>query len=295
MRCIPAEPAVPTSGYTYALNASGLSLGSHTITVTATDSDGTPDTGSSSVTVNVQAPLPTVYIDAPAQGSAVSGTVTVSGSAVDNALVVGTAISSVQVKVDGTVVGNRDLRHQPPRRLCGLSRQARLSERGLYLCAQRVRIEPRVSHHHRDRDRQRRNSRHGSSSVTVNVQAPLPTVYIDTPAHRVSRIRHGDSFRVGGGQRVAVGSAINSVQVKVDGTVVGTATYGFSRPDVCAVYPGRTGCPNVGYSYSLNTSALSVGSHTITVTRDRQRRKLPTPARSSVTRECASPAANRLH
>ena len=57
----------------------------------------------------------------------------------------------------------------------------------------------------------------------------------------------------------AVGTAISTVQVKVDGTAVGNATYGLSRPDVCAVYPGRPGCPNVGYSYSLNTSTLSVG------------------------------------
>src|SRR5207253_2329701 len=132
------------------LNASSLSPGSHTITVTATDSDGTPDSGSSSVTVTVQAPAPTVYIDAPAAGSTVSGTVTVVGWAIDNSSAVGTAISSVQVKVDGTIVG--------------------------------------------------------------------------------------------------------------------AATYGLSRPDVCAVYPGRPGCPNVGYSFSLDTSTLTVGSHTITVT-----------------------------
>jgi hypothetical protein len=63
-----------------------------------------------------------------------------------------------------------------------------------------------------------------------------------------------------------VETAISSVQVKVDGIVVGTATYGSSRSDVCAAYPGRPGCPNVGYSFSLNTSTLSVGAHTITVT-----------------------------
>jgi hypothetical protein len=63
-----------------------------------------------------------------------------------------------------------------------------------------------------------------------------------------------------------VGTAISSVQVKVDGSVVGTATYGISRPDVCAAFPGRPGCPNVGYSFSLDTSALTPGSHTITVT-----------------------------
>jgi hypothetical protein len=63
-----------------------------------------------------------------------------------------------------------------------------------------------------------------------------------------------------------VGTGISSVQVKVDGSVVGSATYGVSRPDVCVVYPGRAGCPNVGYTFSLNTSSLSTGSHTITVT-----------------------------
>jgi len=47
---------------------------------------------------------------------------------------------------------------------------------------------------------------------------------------------------------------------------VGAATYGVSRPDVCAVYPGRPGCPNVGFSYSLNAATLASGPHTITVT-----------------------------
>jgi len=146
----PGRPGCPNVGFSFSLNTSGLTAGAHTITVTATDTDGTPDTGSSSVTVNVQAPLPTVYIDSPAQGAAVSGIVTVSGWALDNASVVGSAISSVQVKVDGTIVG--------------------------------------------------------------------------------------------------------------------TATYGSSRPDVCAVYPGRPGCPNVGFSFSLDTSGLTAGAHTITVT-----------------------------
>jgi N-acetylmuramoyl-L-alanine amidase len=63
-----------------------------------------------------------------------------------------------------------------------------------------------------------------------------------------------------------VGTAISGARVLVDGTAVGTATYGVSRADVCAAYPGRPGCPNVGFSYSLNTATLASGSHTITVT-----------------------------
>jgi hypothetical protein len=54
--------------------------------------------------------------------------------------------------------------------------------------------------------------------------------------------------------------------VLVDGTPAGAATYGANRPDVCAAYPGRPGCPNVGYSYSLDTTTLAAGSHIIAVT-----------------------------
>ena len=34
---------------------------------------------------------------------------------------------------------------------------------------------------------------------------------------------------------------------------------------ICSAYPGRPGCPNVGYSYLLNTSAPTSGAHVITV------------------------------
>jgi hypothetical protein len=65
----------------------------------------------------------------------------------------------------------------------------------------------------------------------------------------------------------AIGTAINpgSLQVLVDGLPVGTAIYGSNRADVCDAYPGRPGCPNVGYTFSLNTLTLSNGPHTITV------------------------------
>ncbi len=63
----------------------------------------------------------------------------------------------------------------------------------------------------------------------------------------------------------AAGTPVSLVQVKVDGVVVGNATYGAVRADVCSVYPGRPNCPNVGYSFTLNANTLIPGSHTITV------------------------------
>ena len=97
------RPGCPNVGYSYALNTAALAAGTHTITVTATDSDGTPDIGSATVTVTVtvSATPPSVRIDYPAAGAVVSGTIGVGGWAIDNVTAVGTAISSVQVKVDG--------------------------------------------------------------------------------------------------------------------------------------------------------------------------------------------------
>jgi uncharacterized protein (TIGR03437 family) len=109
----------------------------------------------------------------------------------------------------------------------------------------------------------------GSATVTVIVgsgAAIIPSVHIDMPA---SGATVSGTATVAGwaiDNASTVGTAVGSVQVLVDGTPVGAATYGVNRPDVCAAYPGRPGCPSVGYSYSLNTATLTPGSHTVTVT-----------------------------
>ena len=184
----------------------------------------------------------------------------------DNAAAVGTAISSVQVMVDGTVVGTATYGISRPdvcavypgRPGCpNVGYSYSLNTSTLSVGSHTITVTATDSDGTPDT---------GFLSVSVNVQPPLPAVYIDTPAQgaTVSGIVAISGWAVD--SAAAVGTAISSVQVMVDGTVVGTATYGSNRPDVCAVYPGRTGCPNVGFSYSLDTSTLTVGTHTITVT-----------------------------
>jgi hypothetical protein len=260
----PGRIGCPNVGFSYPLNIAGLSAGSHTITVSATDADGTPDIGSTSVTVTVANGPPTVYVDSATSGMVVSGMVTVSGWALDNTSATGTPINNVQVRVDGVVMGMANYGISRPDVCNAYTGRPGCPNVGFAFALNTATLSP-GSHllmvTATDSDT---SPDTGSWSVTIQVAAP-PNVHIDAPA---------TGSTVSGTVTVAgwaidnvstVGTAISSVQVKVDGAVVGTAIYGASRPDVCAVYPGRASCPNVGYSYSLNTTGLTPGAHTITV------------------------------
>lgn len=61
-------------------------------------------------------------------------------------------------------------------------------------------------------------------------------------------------------------NAISGVTVSIDGNALVAAAYGAARADVCAALPGRAGCPNVGWTFALDTTSLVNGSHVLTVT-----------------------------
>jgi hypothetical protein len=56
---------------------------------------------------------------------------------------------------------------------------------------------------------------------------------------------------------------VAKVEILVDGTVDGTASYGSARPDVATGYPNVP--VNIGFSYPLNTTRYSNGLHTLNV------------------------------
>ncbi len=261
----PGRPGCPNVGFTYSLNTAGLTTGSHTITVTANDSGSPLDYGSASVTVTV-AVIPSVSIDTPASGATISGTVSVSGWAIDNISTIGTAISSVHVLVDGVPMGTATYGTPRPdvcsvypgRPGCpNVGYTYSLNTAGLSAGSHVITVTATDSASPPDT---------GSASVTVTVStAVIPSVHIDAPA---SGSTISGTISVSGwaiDNISVVGTAISGVQVLVDGTVAGSAIYGISRPDVCSAYPGRPGCPYVGFTYALNTSSLASGSHTITV------------------------------
>ena len=102
----------------------------------------------------------------------------------------------------------------------------------------------------------------GFSNAVLEVIAPPPTVWIDSQYGTTPVSGLVDLW----GWAVDPGVKIRQVQVSVDGVLVGGAAYGGPRPDVCAVYPAGLSCPNVGFSYRLDTHQLTPGVHTIRFT-----------------------------
>jgi hypothetical protein len=92
-----------------------------------------------------------------------------------------------------------------------------------------------------------------SSSVHVVMDAPAPNTQLS------------GTFPVSG-WAIDDSDSIASVAITVDDLPQGFASYGGLRTDVCNVFPGRAGCPNVGWSSTLDTTQFQNGSHTVTVT-----------------------------
>jgi hypothetical protein len=241
----------------------GLAAGSHTLKVVATDTAAV--SGSSQVTFMVAAIVPWVDIDAPAAGATLSGTTAISGWALEGLNAAGpNAISTVAVLVDGTQVGtatygsNRSdvcgaLTGRPGCPNVGWSYN--LNVTSLSAGSHTLKVVATDT-----------ASVSGSNQVTFLVAAITPWVDIDVPFAGATL---SGTTTISGwaleGLNAAGPNAIASVAVLVDGTQVGTATYGSNRSDVCSALTGRPGCPNVGWTYNLNVSALTAGSHTLEI------------------------------
>jgi hypothetical protein len=264
----PARPGCPNVGWAYSLDTTKLAAGGHTITVVATDTNLIPTAGSTSVQVFVGSlstgPLstPLVVIDSPTAGSVVAGNITVSGWAIDAQTSGASAISAVQVLVDGAVAGNATYGQVRPD-VCSSHPAAPNCPNVGYtfsLNASNYAAGPHtLSVIATDSDA---SPDSGSASAVFTVTA-TPAVLIDS---LTSGAVVSGNITVGGWaiDNTPANGPIGGVNVLVDGNLVGAATYGISRPDVCAVYPSAAGCPNVGFSFMLNTKTLAPGSHTLT-------------------------------
>jgi hypothetical protein len=233
------------------------------ITVTAASATSPAILASASVSISLPAIPHTVrtFIDIPAPSAVMSGTSTIAGWAVasTNALAPDT-ISSIRVFMDGTQVGTADYGVSRPDVCAAFPDSASCPNVGW---SYSLNVSSLVAGYHVleiiATDAMNNNS---STLESILVSPPLPSIYIDLPAQNA--VLNG-TVAINGwaiDNIYGVGdAAISSVKVLVDGVEVGAAIYGLSRPDVCVALPGRMGCPNVGWNYSLNTAKLDSGSH----------------------------------
>ncbi len=262
----PGRPNCPNVGWSYLADLTGLANGNHTFSITAIAANGQEFTHVNSFVVdNFANASPSsgtyVNIDTPSSSAGtLSGVITIAGWAIDpNA-----AINNIQIYVDGILYGSATY-GTTRSDVCALfsgypgcpnvgftgSLDTTLLSDGthtLNLVAYSAAGQPYSA------SRQITVGNQSRSSVLLNIDVPGA---ISSNLSGVTGIY---------GWAIGNSSSIQSVTISVDGILKGTATYGGSRPDVCLVFPGEPNCPDVGWTYSLDTTHLTNGSHSLEVT-----------------------------
>ena len=261
---MPHGDGCPNVGWTLTFDTGLISNGSHSLSMTATTADGRSSTVSASFTVanwSSTGNAMTIVIDKPAAGGpALSGVTQTGGWAVDSTA----AIASIQVAVDGAPQGTAQYGG------------VRADVCAVYLNTPGC---PNVGWNYTLNTRSLSNGNHilavtgttadGQSStvtrtITVsNTNGGSTRIGIDQPNSQSGTL---SGWAALGGWAIDDHAAISEVDLSIDGNFLATASYGGLRSDVCTVFPGRSGCPNVGWSHYLDTTQLTDGSHTIEVT-----------------------------
>jgi pro-kumamolisin-like protein/subtilase family protein len=97
----------------------------------------------------------------------------------------------------------------------------------------------------------------GSGIVTPQIR-----IGIESPSSLDSTVIGLTTFS---GWALTDSGSVSSVAISVDSVPYSNANYGIARTDICALYSSAN-CPNVGWSYFVDTTALAAGAHTMAVT-----------------------------
>lgn len=267
---LPGRAGCPNVGWTYVLDTTQLASGTHSFAITAYLSSGEHATISSSFTVsNVTIGLPIkMIIDNPnRQNSVLFGSPTFSGWAVDD----NGPITNVQISIDGGPRSNAAYgSSSSPRPDVCIAFPGRAGcpagDVGWSYSINTSLIP--------DGPHTVDVTATSSNGDTLTLSTPITVanwtsgnpmkLNIDDPAAHAGPL-NGTAAIIDGWAISDIASIAN-VAISVDGVPTGNATYGITRNDVCAVYSGRAGCPNVGWSFVLNTTRLADGPHTLEVT-----------------------------
>jgi hypothetical protein len=253
------DPYCPNVGFTGTFDTRNVANGAHTLQAVALDRRPSYPAATyferhfSTSNSCFDTTPPSVSIASPANYATVSGLVTVTVAASDNV-----AVTQASLYLDGTLVATWS---SPP-----------------YTYSWDTTRIPPTAHTLQARAADGCGNTAASQVARVSV---LPTLrmYIDVPAAGTGV--SGNSVAMQGWATDTAGIA--SLAFSVDGsplTLAGPYTYGTSRQDVCAAYPGDPNCPNVGWVAYFNATTLVNGTHTLGVTATDRQGLVATASRS---------------
>jgi hypothetical protein len=257
------RPGCPNVGWSFLFDTTLVPDGSHVLDIIVATVSGQRYTASSNfIVANAASVNPMhIYVDFPAPSSSViAGFLTVSGWALDNLA----AISKVSVAIDGNPadatygLSRTDVCAAYPGRIGCPNVGWSIFTNTSFLAAGSHTLAVTAT------TTNGRSSTVSSSFQTTNSSGAQGAVVIDLPNAQTGPL--SGPVNLYGWALPGGGSPISLVKVAVDGTSIGSAAYGDQRPDVCAVYPGRVGCPSVGWHLLFDTTLFPDGPHTLQVT-----------------------------
>lgn len=234
------------SGYHFNLDTSHLSGGEYTITVKVTGNDGTTSINETSILINK--PKAIMCVDTLSGSDEVLNSVPVNGWALNFS-----GLQQVEIFVDNNKVGNAAIgiarpdvnKYYPQYKQTNSGFNynldtSKLSEGFHVVTVKATGKDSTVS------------------SKNYVISRPAAMTCIDVPKGLVK----GNTTKVAGWALNP--SGVKQVNVLVDGDNKGTAIIGDSRPDVARFYPQYKNTTS-GYHYTLDTSTIGGGKHTVTV------------------------------
>ncbi len=291
--------AYTNSGWSFTYSAAGLSGGNHTVTAMAYDAEGQSARLNGSRTITVKATAPFGNEDAAQDATTHSATVSQS----DSLLVTGWAadahegapVSQVAILIDGTAVGNATLGGSRPDVASHYNNSAYTNSGWSFTYAASglsggTHTVTAIAYDNQGLSTQLP----GAKTVTVKATAPFGNedVAQDATTHSAT-VSQNDSLLVTGWAADAhEGAPVSQVAILIDGTAVGNATLGGSRPDVASHY-NNSAYTNSGWSFTYAASGLSGGTHTVTaIAYDNQGLSTQLPGAKTVTVKATAPFGN---
>ena len=250
---LPGSQACPNVGWNYFFDTSTLTNGTHSVEVTATSATGERATSGSTFSVlnsTGSSPTSVSIIQPSAQSSPFQGLAFFSGTALGTSA----PISSIFVTVDGYPYGAASYTaagvNAPVSWTFSLNTAQFVD--GAHTFGVTVTAADGTF------------ALSSASFLVANWSSPSPThISIDVPSSTSAPFSGPAVF---GGWAVNPKSAITGVFAAVDGVPYGPAEYGGNRSDVCAVYVGQPGCPDVGWNLVVDSTLLANGMHTLAIT-----------------------------